>query len=126
MEEHSIVFVGLDVSKDRHAVAIAEGGRDGELRYLGEIGSDDASIRRLVKRLARPEVELRFCYEAGPTGYGLKRMIEALGHSCAVPLSPASIAKASSNTPALLNRSNRFHTLFHLPNRSGSARQVRL
>jgi transposase len=84
MEEHSIVFVGLDVSKDRHAVAIAEGGRDGELRYLGEIGSDDASIRRLMKRLARPEVELRFCYEAGPTGYGLKRMIEALGHSCAV------------------------------------------
>jgi hypothetical protein len=73
MEEHSIVFVGLDVSKDRHAVAIAEGGRDGELRYLGEIGSDDASIRRLMKRLARPGVELRFCYEAGPTGYGLKR-----------------------------------------------------
>lgn len=23
MEEHSIVFVGLDVSKDRHAVAVA-------------------------------------------------------------------------------------------------------
>jgi hypothetical protein len=28
-----------------------------------------------------------------------------------------------SNTPALLSRSKRFHTLFHLPNRSGSARQ---
>ncbi|WP_301004956.1 hypothetical protein [Mesorhizobium sp.] len=27
---------------------------------------------------------MRFCYEAGPTGYGLKREIEALGHECAV------------------------------------------
>lgn len=43
MEEHSIVFVGLDVSKDRHAVAVAEGGRDGDVRYLGEIGSDDGN-----------------------------------------------------------------------------------
>ena len=84
MGEHTEVFVGLDVSKDRHAVAIAEGGRDGEVRYLGEVGSDEAAIRRLVKTLARPGVRLRFCYEAGPTGYGLKRTIEALGHDCAV------------------------------------------
>jgi hypothetical protein len=79
--EHTEVFVGLDVAKDRHAVAIAEGGRDGEVRYLGEVNSDDAAIRRLVKELARPGARLRFCYEAGPTGYGLKRSIEALGMS---------------------------------------------
>lgn len=29
-------------------------------------------------------MRLRFCYEAGPTGYGLKRQIESLGHECAV------------------------------------------
>ena len=34
------------------------------------------------------------------------------------------IAEACSKTAALLNRSNRFHTLFHLPKRFGSARQV--
>ena len=27
----SELFVGMDVSKDRHAVAVAEGGRDGEV-----------------------------------------------------------------------------------------------
>lgn len=33
MEEYSEVFVGLDVAKDRHAVASAESGRTGEVRY---------------------------------------------------------------------------------------------
>ncbi|MCC8947514.1 hypothetical protein H8A97_20985 [Bradyrhizobium sp. Arg62] len=84
MEDYNEVFVGLDVAKDRHAVVIAESGRDGEVRYLGEISSDGASVRRLVRKLARPGLRLRFCYEAGPTGYGLKREIEALGHECAV------------------------------------------
>ncbi|RWM09911.1 MAG: hypothetical protein EOR73_32920, partial [Mesorhizobium sp.] len=64
------VFIGLDVAKDRHAVASAESGRTGEVRYVGEISSDSASVRRLVRKLGRPGVRLRFCYEAGPTGYG--------------------------------------------------------
>ncbi len=29
-------------------------------------------------------LRLRFCYEVGPTGYGLKRLIEDMGHACAV------------------------------------------
>ena len=41
-------FVGLDVAKARHAVAVAEDGRQGEVRYLGEIGADAESVRRLV------------------------------------------------------------------------------
>jgi len=31
------IFVGLDVAKVRHAVAVAEDGRRGEVRFLGEI-----------------------------------------------------------------------------------------
>jgi transposase len=42
------------------------------------------TLRQLVRKLARPGLRLRFCYEAEPTGYGLKREIEALGHECAV------------------------------------------
>ncbi len=37
MADYSEVFVGIDTSKLRNAVAIAEGGRNGEVRYLGEI-----------------------------------------------------------------------------------------
>ncbi len=84
MVEDSELFIGLDVSKDSHAVAVAEGGRDGEVRSHGEIGSDAASVRRFVRKLDRPGLRLRFCYEAGPTGYGLKRLIEEMGHECAV------------------------------------------
>ncbi len=84
MVENSEIFVGLDVSKDSHAVAVAESGRDGEIRSHGAISSDPSAVRRLVRKLERPGVRLRFCYEAGPTGYGLKRQINELGHECAV------------------------------------------
>lgn len=84
MVENSELFVGFDVSKSSHAVAVAESGRMGEVRSHGSISTDSASVRRFVRKLERPNVRLRFCYEAGPTGYGLKRQIEALGHSCAV------------------------------------------
>ena len=39
--DHSEAFVGFDTSKLRHAVAIAEGGRTGEVRFLGEIENAD-------------------------------------------------------------------------------------
>ena len=70
MEDNNALFVGLDVSKDRHAVAVAESGRNGEVRYLGEIPSDNASVGRLVRKLARPGLRLRFCYEAGRRDMG--------------------------------------------------------
>ena len=44
----------------------------------------------------------------------------------AVVLRLARESKNASKTPALLKRSKRFQTLFHLPKRSGSARQVML
>lgn len=68
MQENSELFIGLDVSKNSHAVAVAESGREGEVRSYGEIGADAASVRRFVRKLDRPNVRLRFCYEAGPTG----------------------------------------------------------
>lgn len=37
MEHYNEAFVGLDVSKSRNAVAMANCGREGEVRYLGEI-----------------------------------------------------------------------------------------
>lgn len=67
MQENSGLFIGLDVSKDSHAVAVAESGRGGEVRFHGEIGSDAASVRRLVRKLERPDVRLRFPEEVRET-----------------------------------------------------------
>jgi hypothetical protein len=36
------------VAKAKHAVAIAEEGRTGEVRYFGEIGAEPVSVRRMV------------------------------------------------------------------------------
>ena len=84
MEHISEAFVGFDTSKMRNAVAVAESSRDGEIRYLGEIDNTEAGTRKLVARLEAQYQRLTFCYEAGPTGYGLYRLIESLGHDCIV------------------------------------------
>jgi transposase len=73
-------YVGIGAAKSRNAVAIAEEGRDGEVRYLGEFDATPESMRRLVTRLAAKYGRVHFCYEAGPTGYGLHRLIMFLGH----------------------------------------------
>src|ERR1035437_3399877 len=84
MEHHSEAFVALDNAKLRNAVAIADAGRNGEIRYLGEIDNTEAETRKLVAKLASKHARLTFCYEAGPTGYGLYRLIKSLGHDCIV------------------------------------------
>ena len=92
MGEYSEAFVAFDTSKMKHAVAIADGGRGGEVRFLGDISSSPATVERLIRKLAGRYGKLHFCYEAGPTGYGLYRQIEALGHACLV-VAPALIPK---------------------------------
>lgn len=84
MDDRGEVFVGIDVAKLRNAVAVAEAGRQGEVRYLGEFDADEASMRRVVKRLAAKYGRITFCYEAGPTGYGLHRLIRSMGFGCTV------------------------------------------
>ncbi len=61
MGEQFEAFVGLDVAKAKHAVAIAEEGRTGEVRYLGEVSSEPASVRRMVAKLEKPGMRLHFC-----------------------------------------------------------------
>jgi transposase len=52
MGEYSELFVAFDVAKKKHAVAVAEGGRRGEIRFVGEIENSPATIERMIKKLA--------------------------------------------------------------------------
>src|ERR1700742_925989 len=90
------VFVGIDVAKLRNAVAIAEAGRDGEIRYMGEFDASPEGVTRLIRKLAARHGKLHVCYEAGPTGYGLYRQILALGHECIV-VAPSLIPRRSGD-----------------------------
>jgi transposase len=95
MKKYSEAFVGFDTAKKKHAVAVADVGRDGEIRYLGEIDSSPATVEKVICKLADRYETLHVCYEAGPTGYGLYRQVRALGHDCAV-VAPSLIPKKAS------------------------------
>ena len=92
MEKYSEVFVAFDVAKKKHAVAIAEGGRTGEVRFLGDVENSPLPIEKTIRRLATRYDQLHVCFEAGPTGYGLYRQVKALGYDCLV-VAPALIPK---------------------------------
>lgn len=77
-------FVGIDVAKLRNALAIADAGREGEVRFFGEVDASDTNIRRVIQRITAKFDRVHFCYEAGPTGYGLYRLVRSLGHECTV------------------------------------------
>jgi transposase len=90
MDESIKFFVGLDVHKDRIAMAVAETGR-APARLLGSIAHDVAKLRKLLARYGEPAA-VQVVYEAGPTGYGLQRALAQRGYRCEV-IAPSLIPK---------------------------------
>lgn len=84
MANYKEAFVGIDVAKLRNVVGIAEAGREGEVRFFGEVDTSATNMRRVLGRIAKRFDRVHFCYEAGPTGYGLYRLIRSLGHQWTV------------------------------------------
>jgi transposase len=84
MDQVTTTFVAMDTHKQTISVAIVEGGRSGETRFLGGISSRPDAVAKMVERVAKEHGKLASCYEAGPCGYGLYRQIVALGHECVV------------------------------------------
>jgi transposase len=90
------IFVGLDVHKDSINVAIAEDGRDGEVRHYGRIGGDIPALDKVIRRLQSRGATLRVVYEAGPCGYEIYRHLSKLGIDCMV-VAPGMIPKRSGD-----------------------------
>ncbi|MDR6773695.1 transposase [Azospirillum sp. BE72] len=53
MEQDTAAFVAMDTLKETIAVAVAEAGRSGEVRFVGEIPNRADAVRRLLDKLAR-------------------------------------------------------------------------
>ena len=103
MGKYSEAFVAFDVAKKKHAVAIAEGGRAGEVRFLGDVENSWLPIERTIKRLADRYDRLHVCFEAGPTGYGLYRQISGSRprlHGGRSSADPETSGRADQDEPA--------------------------
>ena len=106
-----LTFLGLDVHRDTISVAVLGPGRE-EAPTVDRIANDEPSIRRLVARFADPR-RLRACYEAGPTGYELARLLHRMDVRCEViaatliPRAPGDRVKTDSRDCRRLARLHR-------------------
>lgn len=85
-----IRYVGLDVHKETVVVAVAEG-RGGPVEVVATVPNTGYAVRRALDNLGMPK-QLRVCYEAGPTGFGLARDLRDAGYHCIV-VAPSLIPK---------------------------------
>ena len=91
-DKGTTLYVGLDSHKNFISVAHArEGCRDAPV-FVGPIGTRDADIDGLLRRLHSKASRLVFAYEAGPCGYKLYRYLTTKGETCRV-VAPSLIPK---------------------------------
>jgi transposase len=88
-------FVGMDVHKDTIVVAITATGEVGKATAYGTFPNTTAGLEKLVKRLRQAgDGPIKFCYEAGPCGYGVHRTLTRMGEDCMV-VAPSMIPRKS-------------------------------
>jgi len=87
------IHLGLDVHRDTISVATLL--PDQAAAAVEQIPSDEAAVLAFLGRFAEPG-RLRVCYEAGPTGYELARLLHSHGVACQV-IAPSLIPRAAGD-----------------------------
>src|SRR5262245_1008630 len=82
MQQSRTLYVGLDVHKDAIAVACVAQDHGAEVVSLGNIGTRQCDIDKLIRRLQSKSPHLVFIYAAGPCGYWLYRYLTQKGQVC--------------------------------------------
>jgi len=86
------VYAGMDTSMREIVCGVLRPGM--EVPAVERIPNDEASVRRLIGRLGDRRL-LATCYEAGPSGYELHRLITSMGAACQV-IAPSLVPKGGA------------------------------
>jgi len=88
-----VVHVGMDTSVREIVCGVLRPGM--EVPAVDRVPNDEESVRRLIGRLGDRRL-LAVCYEAGPSGYELHRLLASMGVACEV-IAPSLVPKGSSD-----------------------------
>lgn len=89
--------IGIDVHKDSYSISAFDPQTtnfSAETTVAADSKSVITYLKRLKKEIAAP-VTIEIGYEAGPTGFGLKRDLEKAGYTCHV-MAPTSIYRPAA------------------------------
>ena len=92
LSQSSTLFVGMDVHTDSISVAYVPQDHGAEVTYLGSIGTRQADIDQMIRKMQSKATHLILVYEAGPCGYWLYRYLTKKGYDCWV-VAPSLIPK---------------------------------
>ena len=87
------VYVGMDTSMREIVCGVLQPGR--EVPAVDRIPNDEESVRRLIGKLGDRRL-LSVCYEAGPSGYELHRLLASMGVACEV-IAPSLVPRGASD-----------------------------
>jgi transposase len=93
LSHRDLTHLGMDVHKDSISIGILR--PEEESPDVEGIFNDEVSVRRLLARFADPR-RLSVCYEAGPTGYELHRLLTSMGIRCQV-IAPSLIPRSAGD-----------------------------
>src|SRR5260221_390182 len=83
------IHLGMDTSENTIVVGVLMSGE--EVPVIDRVWNEEGSVRHLIGRLG-DQAALRACYEAGPCGVELHRLLATLGGACGV-VAPALIPR---------------------------------
>jgi transposase len=124
----SVIYVGMDVHKETIAIAVM---RDSNrnVEFERQIRNEPGQVKKFFNRLKEKEEMILTCYEAGPCGYTLYRLLEEIEIICYIaapsllPRKPGERIKTDRRDAVMLVKAlrNQEITPVHVPERGDEA-----